>query len=287
MTGYADGSWLSGDGLRLHYRDYPGRDDRPPIVCIPGLTRNARDFEGVAERLAGDWRLICVDLRGRGDSEHAADSASYAPPVYVDDVERLIAAVGLSRFVVFGTSLGGLIAMLLAWRDARRFAGVLLNDVGPVLEPQGLERILSYVGVPQTWSSWDEAAASFAAAHGDVYPDWPRERWHLHARRLCKALPEGGIALDYDMRIADPIRAAAPAAAAFDLWPALRALDGVPALLLRGALSDLLGEHTAARMAAEVGTLETMTVPRVGHAPTLEEPEAIAAIDRLLARVEA
>lgn len=284
MAAWSEGCWESGDGLRLHYRDYAGRGDRPPILCLPGLTRNARDFEGVAERLAVDWRLIAVDLRGRGGSARAPDPASYAPPVYVDDVERLIAALGLERFILFGTSLGGLIAMLLAWRDPGRIAGALLNDVGPELDPAGLERIRSYIGRPQSWSDWDEAARRLADAHGHVYPDWPAERWPVQARRLCREQADGSIRFDYDMRIAEPILAAGADAPTFDLWPALRALRGIPTLLVRGALSDLLSEEVAERMAEEVDTLETATVPRVGHAPTLEEPEAVAAIDRLLAR---
>jgi pimeloyl-ACP methyl ester carboxylesterase len=285
MAEWSDGYWDSADGLRLHYRDYAGRGDRPPILCLPGLTRNARDFEGVAERLTGEWRLIAVDLRGRAGSAPAADAASYSPPVYVDDVERLIAALGLERFILFGTSLGGLIAMLLAWRDAGRIAGVLLNDVGPELNPAGLERIRSYIGQPQGWSGWHEAARWLADAHGEVYPDWAVERWLVQARRLCREQPDGSIGFDYDMRIAEPILAAPADAPAFDLWPALQALRGIPALLVRGGLSDLLSEQVAARMAEEVGTLEVATVPRVGHAPTLEEPEAAAAIDRLLARI--
>ncbi|HEX8365770.1 alpha/beta fold hydrolase [Allosphingosinicella sp.] len=285
MAAWSEGYWESADGLRLHYRDYGGRDDRPPILCLPGLTRNARDFEGVAERLAGDWRLIAVDLRGRGGSARAADPASYAPLVYVDDVERLIAALGLGRFVMFGTSLGGLIAMLLAWRDAGRVAGILLNDVGPELNPAGLERIRSYVGRPEQWSGWDEAGLWLAQAHGEVYPDWPAERWAIQARRLCREQPDGSIGFDYDMRIAEPILATPADAPVFDLWPAFQALRGVPALLVRGGRSDLLTGEVAARMAEEVESLDIATVPRVGHAPTLEEPEAEAAIDRLLRRV--
>jgi pimeloyl-ACP methyl ester carboxylesterase len=141
MADWADGWWSTGDGLRLHYRDYPGNEGRPPILCIPGLTRNARDFEGVADRLGGEWRLICVELRGRGQSDYAKDAMTYLPPVYWQDVEALIAELGLKRFIPFGTSLGGLITMLLAMADNKRIAAALLNDIGPVLETQGLEHI--------------------------------------------------------------------------------------------------------------------------------------------------
>jgi pimeloyl-ACP methyl ester carboxylesterase len=284
MSDWTDGYWASPDGLTLHYRDYPGPPGLPPILCIPGLTRNARDFEAVAGRLAGEWRLICVDLRGRGGSDHAEDPSSYVPPVYVADIEALLVALGVGRFVVFGTSLGGLVAMLVAWRGASRIAGALVNDVGPAIEPAGIARILSFVGVARSWPGWTEAAAWFAAAQSEVHPGWTADEWLAHARRLCRQRPDGAVAPDYDMRIAEPIRAAA-GEAPVDLWPAWRALDGVPTLLVRGALSDLLGDGTAARMAEEVASLATVTVPGVGHAPTLDEPEARAAIDRLLARV--
>ena len=286
MADWTDGYWTSSDGIRLHYRDYAGGDARPPILCIPGLTRNARDFEGVAERLSGDWRLICVDLRGRGGSEPASDPATYAPPAYAADIQALIAELGLGRFVLFGTSLGGLVAMVLAAQDRSGIAGVLLNDVGPVIDSKGLDRIRTYVGVPQQWASWDEAAASVAAAQRDVYPGWSSERWRAHARRICREDPDGSIVFDYDVRIGDAIRAAPADASPIDLWPLFRALAGIPALLVRGAHSDLLSEETARRMAAEVSSLELAMVPGVGHAPTLEEPEAEAAIDRLLARID-
>src|SRR5438270_12137480 len=127
MAAFTDEHWQSADGLSLHYRDYPGGEGRPPILCIPGLTRNARDFEGVATRLAGDWRVLCLDLRGRGASDKAADPASYNPLVYVQDVQRLLAALELPRVVVFGTSLGGLVAIFLANAARAQTAGILLN----------------------------------------------------------------------------------------------------------------------------------------------------------------
>jgi pimeloyl-ACP methyl ester carboxylesterase len=283
MPGWSDGYWDSGDGLRLHYRDYGGGSPgRPPILCLAGLTRNARDFEGVADRLKGDWRVICPDLRGRGESQAAKDSASYNPAAYLADVQGLIAQLGLERVVLFGTSLGGLVAMLLATVDKPRLAGVLLNDVGPVLEEKGLDHIRTYVGRPQQWPTWLHAARALCEAQRERYPDWALERWLVFAKRVCRLTPQGRIVLDYDMRIAEPLKASAPAP---DLWPVFAALRGIPSLLVRGALSDLLSEPTAERMLAENPDMELAAVPRVGHAPTLEEPEAVAGIDRLLARV--
>ena len=284
MAAWSDGYWQSRDGLKLHYRDYAGPDSRPPIVCIPGLTRNARDFEAVAERLSGGWRVICVDLRGRGESAYAKDAASYVPLTYLGDMEALIAALALKRFVLFGTSLGGLITMLLSMSHAGRIAGALLNDIGPVLEARGLERIRTYVGRPQNWPTWLHAARFLKEAQGDRYPDWALEQWIAYAKRLCRLTPAGRVVLDYDMRIAEPFREPG-GETGFDLWDAFAGLDGIPSLVVRGELSDLLAEETVERMKAANPALESVTVPRVGHAPTLDEPAARAAIDRLLKRV--
>src|SRR5207244_4298618 len=114
MATYEKRYWWSNDGLRLHYRDYPGRDDRPPILCLPGLTRNARDFEALAARLSPEWRVIAVDLRGRGESAYAKDPMSYVPLTYVQDIEALLGELAVSSYIAFGTSLGGIVTMLLA-----------------------------------------------------------------------------------------------------------------------------------------------------------------------------
>ncbi|HEY0149807.1 MAG TPA: alpha/beta hydrolase [Allosphingosinicella sp.] len=284
MAAWSDGFWSSSDGLRLHFRDYPGDSSRPPIICIPGLTRNARDFEGVADRLAGRWRVLCVDLRGRGGSEYAKDPMSYQPARYADDLEALFAERGLEKAVLVGTSLGGIVTMLLAQRDASRVAGAVINDIGPVLETRGLDKIRGYVGRSQNWPTWLHAARAIAEAQRDRYPDWVIEDWIAYAKRLCKLTPNGRVVFDYDMRIADPFKAPG-GEAGFDMWDAWRALSGAPTLLLRGELSDLLSAETEARMKAEHPKLETVTVPRAGHAPTLDEPVAVEAIEAFIARL--
>jgi pimeloyl-ACP methyl ester carboxylesterase len=284
MAAWSDAHWSSGDGLRLHYRDYAGDPARPPIICIPGLTRNARDFEGVAERLAGRWRLICVDLRGRGESAHARDPMTYVPPVYCEDMEALIRELALGRFILFGTSLGGLITMLLAMADNKRIAGALLNDVGPVIEEGGLNHIRSYVGRSQNWPTWLHAARALRETNKGRYPHWDLDQWVVFAKRLCRLTPAGRIVLDYDMRIAEPFRQP-PADPGFDMWSAYAGLIGIPSVLVHGELSDLISEATIEEMKRRNPALESVTVPGVGHAPTLEEPQAVAAIDRLLERV--
>ena len=283
---YNDGYWWSPDGLRLHYRDYAGGGDgRPPLLCLPGLTRNARDFEPLAARLAGEWRLICPDMRGRAESAYAKDAMTYVPLTYMQDISRLLADLAITRFVAVGTSLGGIITMLMAATHREWLAGALLNDVGPALEEEGLARIRTYVGVNQSHPTWVHAARALADANGDVYPGYDLQAWLAMAKRLYRLNSGGRIVLDYDMKVAEPIRAMGTEAGV-DMWPVMKAFSGMPTLLLRGERSDLLGAATAQRMAAEIGPgAELVTVPGVGHAPVLDEPESVAAIDRLLARV--
>lgn len=282
--GYEDGYWYSADGLRLHFRDYPGDPAKAPVLCVPGLTRNARDFEGVAARLAGKRRVIAVDLRGRGESDYAVDPLTYVPPVYLQDLGALIAEHCVGPVVLFGTSLGGLMAMLLSLTARQTLAGVLLNDVGPVLGESGMARIRSYVGQDIRFASWDEAARRIAQNHEGTFPDYKQADWLLWARRVCRER-EGAIVFDYDMGLAEPFKLPQPEPA-FDLWPAFETLHGLPSLLVRGGNSDLLEAATASEMVRRLPMMELVTLPRIGHAPTLEEPGAAAAIDRLLSKVD-
>ncbi len=289
MPGYADNYWTSPDGLRLHYRDYPvregsGGENRPPILCIPGLTRNARDFEPVVGAFAGDWRVICVDLRGRGNSEYARDPQSYNPRTYVADLNALFAEAGLTRFVAIGTSLGGLLTMLLAAGGRERLAGAVLNDVGPVVEREGLARIRDYVGKGSTFPTWMHAARALEEVMGHAFPDYGAADWLVLAKRMLELGGNGRIAFDYDMKIAEPF-ARANDGPQPDLWPFFEALSGCPVLTLRGELSDILSVETLAEMQQRMPTMEAVTLPRIGHAPTLAEPVALEAIARLLAKV--
>jgi pimeloyl-ACP methyl ester carboxylesterase len=205
---------------------------------------------------------------------------------YVGDIRAMIAELGLERYVLFGTSLGGLVTMLLAASGKEGIAGALLNDIGPDMELRGLEHIRSYVGRSQNWPTWLHAARFLSQAQGDRYPEWKIDEWLVYAKRLCKLTAQGRIVFDYDMRIAEPFKLPTPDTA-FDLWPVFRALDGIPSLILRGGISDLLSAATVERMTEALPAMESATVPNVGHAPTLDEPEAAAAIDALLKRVAA
>lgn len=281
---YSEGEWTSADGLTLRYRDYPGRDDRVPLLCIPGLTRNCRDFEPVAAAFAGERRVIAIDLRGRGQSDYARDSASYMPLQYVADVAALLDQVGVERVVAMGTSLGGIVTMLLAMTAPERIAGAVLNDIGPEVEAAGLARIRDYVGQGRSFPTWMHAARGLREQGGVAYPDFAIADWLRLAKRQMVVGPGGRIAFDYDMKIAEPFNRA-EGTAPVDMWPAFRALAGRPVLALRGELSDILSAATLERMARELDGLATVTVARVGHVPTLEEPASQKAIAALLAEV--
>lgn len=289
MAEFEDRHWTSEDGLRLHYRDYAGpkagTGDKTPVICIPGLTRNARDFEALAKRLATRRRVLCLDLRGRGDSAYAKDPATYTPPTYVTDLEALLDQAGIARFVAVGTSLGGLVTMLFAARHPDRLAGAVFNDVGPAVSGAGIARIGGYVGQGRSFETWMHAARALQESQGEMFPDFSIADWLTLAKRAMTLGSNGRIVFDYDMKISEPFATPSNAAPP-DLWPCWRALAGRPLLVLRGAMSDILAPETAARMIAEVPEAELVTLPRLGHAPTLDEPAAVAGIERLLDRAE-
>ena len=284
---FSEGEWESEDGLQLHFRDYRGGAEasgaRPVLLCLHGLTRNARDFEPLANRFAGEWRLIVPDMRGRGHSEYARDASSYALATYVDDVVRLLRKLDCGPVVVVGTSMGGMMAAAMAATKAWPISAVVLNDIGPELEPAGVARIREYVGQGGSFETWMHAARHLREQAGKAHPDYAIGDWLAFAKRVMVVAGNGRIVFDYDMKIAEPFQAAEPAA--IDLWPAFRSLAGVPALVLRGELSDLLSSATVEAMKAALPGLVSVTVPRVGHPPTLAEPRAQKAIAKLLAEV--
>jgi pimeloyl-ACP methyl ester carboxylesterase len=273
MAEYQDGYWLSGEELRLHYRDYPGQQSRAPLLCLPGLTRNARDFEPVADLLGGKRRMISVDLRGRGESGYARNAMSYVPLTYVQDVDLLLRQLDLKHVVLMGTSLGGLVSMLLVpmWRE--RVKGVILNDIGPEIGAKGLERIRSYVGQGRSFDTWMHAARAIAEAQAGVYPDYGLDQWLRLAKRCCKLSSNGRVIFDYDMKISEPFKQPG-GEAGVDLWPAF------------DALSDILEKPVAAKMVKRHGSAALVTIPQVGHAPSLDEAKSQMAIQEFLAQLK-
>jgi pimeloyl-ACP methyl ester carboxylesterase len=267
------------DGLRLHYRDYPGGDG-PPILCLPGLTRNARDFAEFAERYSPRFRVLALDFRGRADSDYDPVPMRYNPLTYAGDVLQLLDQLGIPQAIFVGTSLGGLVTMTIAATAPQRIAATVLNDVGPDIDPGGVQRILSYVGKDMRFKSWDEMADTIAANYGAAFDRYTHEDWLKMARRNGRE-ENGEVRFDYDMAIAEPFKTTGPTPHV-DLWPFFKALSQKPLLVVRGAKSDLLTVATAEKMQQAVPSMKLATVPGVGHAPELNEPEAVAAIDQFL-----
>jgi pimeloyl-ACP methyl ester carboxylesterase len=222
-------------------------------------------------------------MRGRGDSAYAKNSSTYMPMQYVADVNALLEQAGIGRFIVVGTSLGGLMTMILAMIDPSRIAGAVLNDIGPVIEPAGLARIRDYVGQGSTFPPGCMPPARWRKTWRGL-PDYQLSDWLTMAKRVMVLNSNGRIVYDYDMKIAEPFEKPG-GEAGVDMWPGLEALGGRPVLMVRGELSDILSADTLAEMARRLPLAEAVTVPRVGHAPTLDEPDAAAGIERLLARV--
>ncbi len=284
---YHDGSHRTPDGLELYYRDYRGSGGaKRPALCIPGLTRNSRDFADLADHLARERRVICIELRGRGRSEYDPDPDHYAPPTYLQDLASLIEALALEPLVAVGTSLGGLLTMMLAASRPQTLAGAILNDIGPEVDPRGIERIRGYVGKGAVVSTWEEAAEALRELNAVVFPDFTAEDWLKMAHATYARGEDGLLRPDYDSRIA--VRLAAPAPdAAPDLWPLFGGLRTVPTLVVRGERSDILSRSVLARMAELKPDLEAVEVPGRGHAPLLSEPACLDAIDRFFATIDA
>jgi pimeloyl-ACP methyl ester carboxylesterase len=275
------------DGLELFVREY--RPDTapvgPPVLCVPGLTRNHRDFESLAESLAITHRVLTPDLRGRGQSGRDANPANYQPLVYVGDLVAMLGALGVTSVFWIGTSLGGLLAMMAGAMRPGLLVGAVLNDIGPEIDPAGAARIASYVGQLPPVRSWADAAAQARLVNGAALPDFTDADWQRFARCAYREDDHGVPVPDMDPRIGDAARAATGPPP--DLWPLYRALANVPTLVIRGALSDILSAATLARMQNEKPDLETLVLPGRGHAPTLDEPACRTAIRRLLDRVSA
>ena len=280
---YADRYFIVRDGLKLHYRDYPGDAAKPPLLCLPGLTRNARDFAELAERYAPRFRVLVLEFRGRGLSEYDPVPARYIPPTYAFDVIELLDQLSVEQAIFVGTSLGGLVTMAIAALAPQRIAAAILNDIGPDIDDSGVDRIKSYVGSGTRFNSWDEAAETIAR-NTQAFENYTHDDWVRMAKRNCRE-ENGEIVFDYDAAIALPFNTETPAPQ-FDMWPLFGALAQKPLLVIRGGKSDLLSASAVEKMQAAAPDMKLAVVPGVGHAPELNEPEAVAAIDDFLAGIE-
>ena len=265
------------DGLRLYYRDYPNASPRPPVLCLPGLTRNSRDFAPLATRVSETRRVICPDLRGRGKSEYDPQWRNYHPGQYAADLWQLLDTLQLDEVVVVGTSLGGWMAMLLNHQQPGRIAGTVMNDIGPEADPNGIARVVATAGRLDIVGSLAEAIEQAKSVYSIVFPDWNEEQWRVYTEATYRQLDDGRFDLNFDRNIG---HAAREGVSGLDIepWTMFGDLANVPTLLIHGVLSDILTGPIIDKMCQHKPDLQVVPVRDRGHAPLLDEQEAVDAI---------
>src|SRR5450631_3004369 len=278
------------DGLRLHACCY-GTGSAPalPVVCLPGLARTAADFDALGQALASDEsmprRVIALDYRGRGQSEYDRDPANYNFQVELADLLAILAALDATPAILIGTSRGGILAMLLAALRPTAIAGVVLNDIGPVIEPKGLIRIKGYVGKLPQPRTFEEGAEILRRLFDHQFPKLTHEDWLASARRAFRQ-ENGALVPTYDIKLAKTLEGVDFEKPFPPLWQQFDALKGTQVMVIRGANSDVLSPATVEAMAARRATLETFEVPDQGHAPLLVAADVIARIVDFAARCD-
>ena len=293
---YSEHRYASRDGLSLYYREYGSGSN--VIICLPGLTRNSKDFHDLATRLSSDFRVLCLDLRGRGQSERDPKWRHYHPGTYARDTWTLLDKLAIKDFIIIGTSLGGLVAMIMSSQQAGRIKGVVMNDIGPEIDPVGYQRILSYAGIKTDINSWQDAAERCKLTSGQPASDLPEEFWLQTARGTYRENSDGIPEPDMDSNIGKALRKDAKlglilarirktgllkriAGVFIEPWDSFRTMN-MPCLVLRGSTSDILSEDIVERMTAVKPDLQSAVIPNRGHAPLLDEAESLTAIDNFL-----
>ena len=277
------------DGLKLHVRRHGRRGTSAlPVVCLPGLARTTADFDELAAALAGreqDRQVIAVDYRGRGRSEYDRNPDNYSLAVELADLLAVLTALDIGRAVMVGTSRGGILAMLLATARPAAIAGVVLNDIGPVIEPMGLVRIKSYVGKLPSPRNFEEGAEILRRLFDAQFSKLDGEAWLAASRRTWRDR-EGRLVPTYDVRLAKTLQSIDLERPLPSLWKEFDALRNAPMLVIRGANSDVLSEDMVAAMRERRDAMETLVVPDQGHAPLLAEPDVIRGIAGFAANCE-
>jgi len=283
MASYTDAYFTNPDGLKQHYRDYNSAgDDAPVVLCMPGLTRNARDFEAIAEHLSDRCRVICAEQRGRGQSDWDPNPSRYLPVTYVGDMMALLDHLGADKVIAIGTSLGGLMTILIQAMHPGKLLAAVINDIGPEIDPKGIERIKSYVGKGTPPETWDAAIAAVKTANAGVYPNFTDADWRWYTENLYDDV-DGKPVVMYDPAISQNFNSE-DSQSSPDLWPFFAALHTIPMVVLRGGISDILSAETLERMAREHPVLVPVTVPGIGHVPLMSEDVCKQAIDDLVGR---
>jgi len=272
--------FLAAGGLhRMAYLERGSPDNPRVLVCVHGLTRCARDFDFLAQDLSNDYRVVCPDVPGRGDSDWLRNPMDYATPMYLNAMVALIARLGVESVHWVGTSMGGLIGMALASLEQSPITRLVLNDVGPVITAASLDRIAAYVGTAPRFPSID-AAEQYVRTVAAPFGPHSDAQWRFLTENVVRADGEGGYRMHYDPAIAVPFNADRDGKD-IDLWGIYDAI-GCPTLLLRGENSDLLTRETAEEMAARGPRAKLVEIEGVGHAPTLMHADQIELIRTFL-----
>jgi len=270
--------------VTLAVRDYPG--DGPVILCLHGLTRSAADFDVLIPHLPEHCRLLVPDQRGRGRSSYDPKPEHYHLATYMADMWSLLEALAVDQVTIIGTSMGGLMGMLMHAANPARIVGLVLNDIGPELGVNGLQHIVDYVGKDMEAPNWAQAVVQTQAVQQSNYPHFNAQQWEAFARALYEPTGEqGAYRLAYDPAIADNFVATIKAAEPLDLWPVFQLLDGKPLLVIHGVLSSILTQPLCQKMQQAVASTKVVSIAERGHAPLLNEPEATAAIGHYLAEL--
>ncbi len=282
--GFRERGFSARDGLELYFRDYGDPlSHGTPLVCLGGLTRNSRDFHILASRAGHQRRVVCPDYRGRGRSSYDPNWRTYAPHNILNDVIQLLAATNLHRVVICGVSFGGFLAMGLGVAAPTALAGVILDDVGPEVDPAVARQILDYIAVDRPQPDWDAAVSEIQARFPNLSAR-DAASWRRFAEGTYREGEDGRLHFDWDPAIARPLDELSERPR--DYWPLYRSLRRVPVLAIRGGRSDVLSPATLARMAAEKPDLIQLTLTNVGPPPTLDDPETENAIDDFLERLD-
>jgi pimeloyl-ACP methyl ester carboxylesterase len=283
-----DITYKSPDGLHLYAKACGPNNAPVTVLCMHGLTRNHKDFVPMIDAIGGERRYICVDVRGRGRSERAVDPSTYSPVNYAGDMIALMDQAEIEKAVLIGTSMGGLMAMLMAKALPERIQGIVLNDIGPKVEQAGLKRIAAYTGNPEPVETWSDAANRTAQSQSVAFPDYNNDDWVAFARRTWREIGNGQICLDYDPAITRSLGEAKPGRLAnFAMWRLFASMRKIPLLIVRGETSDVLSTATAKRMVRRHKDARLVEVPGRGHTPMLDEKVAVAAITQFLEKIEA
>lgn len=287
-TQFRDAFCQSADGLKLHAKVIGPNDSTAlPVLCLPGLTRTTDDFDDIARAIATSpstpRKVVAIDYRGRGLSDYDPDPAKYAVPVELGDVLAIAASLGISRAILLGTSRGGLISMAMAAAQPKLLAGVILNDIGPALEIDGLMKIKGYIANPPPRKTWDEAAHGLKELFGTVFPSLTDDEWTAWARRAFREKAGGGLERTYDLKISHTLDGLDPSNPLPQVWELFDAMAGVPLMLIHGALSDLLSVQGVKDMVTRRPDIDLVTVADQGHAPLLADKPTM---DRIVAFCE-